>query len=91
MDKVTQQNAANAEESAAASEELTAQAQELNSMIAEFKLNGHGNGHKQITTAAPGQAVKKIDHSLKNAKHVNPEAVIPMEDNKTEDADFKDF
>jgi hypothetical protein len=54
-------------------------------------LNGHGNGHKQITTAAPGQAVKKIDHSLKNAKHVNPEAVIPMEDNKTEDADFKDF
>ena len=91
MDKVTQQNAANAEESAAASEELTAQAQELNAMIVEFKLNGHGSGRKQITAGAPRQAVKKIGHSLKNAKHVNPEAVIPMEDNKTEDADFKDF
>ena len=93
MDKVTQQNAANAEESASASEELTAQAQELNSMIAEFKLNGRGNGNrrKQITAGAPKQNVKKIGRSLKNAKHVNPEAVIPMEDNKTEDADFKDF
>ena len=91
MDKVTQQNAANAEESASASEELTAQAQELQSMIAEFKLNGHGNGHKQITAGISKQGVKKIGHSLKNAKHVNPEAVIPMEDNKTEDADFRDF
>jgi len=38
MDKVTQQNAANAEESASASEELSAQAQQMHSMVAELTL-----------------------------------------------------
>ena len=37
MDKVTQQNAANAEESASASEELSAQAEELNKMVADLR------------------------------------------------------
>ena len=84
MDKVTQANAANAEESASASEEMSAQAQELQSMLAEFKLNQ--SGRKQIAKAAPKQQVKKIDHTQK------PEAVIPMgDDDKTEDDDFKDF
>ncbi len=36
MDKVVQQNAANAEESASASEELSSQAQELNAMVAQL-------------------------------------------------------
>ena len=36
MDQVTQQNAANAEESASASEELSAQAEQLNSMVREL-------------------------------------------------------
>ena len=36
MDKVTQQNAANAEESASASEELSGQAQSLNTMVADL-------------------------------------------------------
>ncbi len=36
MDKVVQQNAANAEESASASEELSSQAQELNAMVADL-------------------------------------------------------
>ncbi|MCD6158551.1 MAG: chemotaxis protein, partial [Euryarchaeota archaeon] len=84
MDKVTQANAANAEESASASEEMSAQAQELNGMIAEFKLNQ--SGRKQIAKAGPRQQVKKIDHTKK------PEAVIPMEDDKkTRDDDFRDF
>lgn len=39
IDKVTQQNAANAEESAAASEELAAQAKLLGVMLEAFKLN----------------------------------------------------
>jgi PAS domain S-box-containing protein len=98
MDKVTQQNAANSEESASASEQMSAQAQELNSMLATFKLNGQGNGHKQLTTAAAKQPqapnLNKVVHTLKKAdeaKAAIPEAVIPMDDNKKEDADFKDF
>jgi methyl-accepting chemotaxis protein len=38
MDKVTQQNAANAEESASASEELSSQAAELQAMVAQFRI-----------------------------------------------------
>jgi methyl-accepting chemotaxis protein len=99
MDKVTQQNAANAEESASASEEMSAQAQELQSMLASFKLNGQGSEHKQITMAAApkqhqGPNLKKVAGAKKKAdyaKAATPEAVIPMADDKTEDADFKDF
>ena len=36
MDKVTQQNAANAEESASAAEELTAQAETMKGMVDEL-------------------------------------------------------
>jgi methyl-accepting chemotaxis protein len=39
MDKVTQQNAASAEESSSASSQLSGQAQELSSMVAAFRLN----------------------------------------------------
>ncbi|MBE0537757.1 MAG: methyl-accepting chemotaxis protein [Phycisphaerae bacterium] len=44
MDKVTQANAANAEESASASEELTAQAEQLNDIVLELSalVGGHG-------------------------------------------------
>jgi len=35
MDKVTQQNAANAEESASASEELSSQAESMNAIVAD--------------------------------------------------------
>ena len=39
MNIVTQQSAANAEESAAAGQELTSQAESLHQMVAQFKLN----------------------------------------------------
>jgi len=95
MDKVTQANAANAEESASASEEMTAQAQELNSMIAEFKLNQSGSGRKQITAGAPKAQKREEVRSVKK-KEVDqsrkPEAVIPLnDDSKVDDADFADF
>jgi methyl-accepting chemotaxis protein len=50
MDKVTQSNAANAEESASASEELSAQSAELHELVATLSRivggNGvNGNGH----------------------------------------------
>ena len=90
MDKVTQTNAANAEESASASEEMSAQAQELNSMLADFKLKGQqGRERKQVAKAAQKKDVKKA----KDQKALKPEAVIPMDDKKSEDADadFKDL
>jgi methyl-accepting chemotaxis protein len=45
MDKVTQQNAANAEESASASEEMSAQAEQMKTMVDELValLDGSGN------------------------------------------------
>ncbi|MFO0582233.1 MAG: methyl-accepting chemotaxis protein [Anaeromyxobacter sp.] len=42
MDKVTQQNAASAEESSSAASELSAQAQELAAMVASFRLERRG-------------------------------------------------
>ncbi len=50
MDKVTQSNAANAEETAAASEELSAQAEEIDHMVDNLRdivqgQNGGNNGH----------------------------------------------
>ena len=40
MDKVTQQNAASAEQSSSAASELNGQAEELASMVATFQLEG---------------------------------------------------
>ena len=56
MDKVTQQSAANAEESASASEELNAQAEQMQVFVADLvavvggRRNGGGNHH-----ASPGR------------------------------------
>jgi methyl-accepting chemotaxis protein len=77
MDKVVQQNAANAEESASASEELSSQAQELNAMVEELigivggaGHNGGARGHlKTASRAAPKQlAAAPASHgfTLKN-------------------------
>ncbi len=56
---------------------------------------------KQVTTAAPRQHqasnLKKVAQTRKkasdatDAKTATPEAVIPMDDEKTDDADFKNF
>jgi methyl-accepting chemotaxis protein len=43
MDKVTQQNAANSEESASAAEELSSQAEELQNMVSQFILTNEGH------------------------------------------------
>jgi hypothetical protein len=52
MDKVTQQNAANAEESASASEELSAQAESMNDVVGE------------LVTLVSGTAAQKADKRL---------------------------
>ncbi len=100
MDKVTQQNAANAEESASASEEMNAQAQQMKSMVDELvtMVGGSSNGYAsslksskpQTSRGKTGQghhAMSLHYTPIKQAakgKH-NQEQVIPMED------DFKDF
>jgi len=53
MDKVTQQNAASAEESSSAASELSAQAEELASMIATFHLEDGPVGGARLAT--PGR------------------------------------
>ena len=56
MDRITQSNAANAEESASSSEELSAQAHELNSMVGVLvRIVGGGDGRETLSsTAGPG-------------------------------------
>ncbi|MBN1362376.1 MAG: hypothetical protein JW993_17405 [Sedimentisphaerales bacterium] len=63
MDKVTQQNAANAEESASASEELSAQAESMNEVIARLlslvgraTQTGRSRGHRRPGKARAAEA-----------------------------------
>ncbi|NVM23917.1 MAG: hypothetical protein HWN68_19330, partial [Desulfobacterales bacterium] len=65
MDKITQKNAANAEESASASEEMNAQSEALNSMIGQFTLNGERTGRKQIAMDAAATREEGRLHDLK--------------------------
>jgi len=64
MDKVTQQNAANAEESASASEELSAQAEAMQSMVQEFILTNSGRRSSGSTqrTAVKTPSLGRPDH-----------------------------
>ncbi|MFZ3045966.1 MAG: methyl-accepting chemotaxis protein, partial [Desulfatirhabdiaceae bacterium] len=58
MDKVTQQNAANAEESASASEELNAQAEQMKSMVGELIAMVGGGKASNSGSRAPEKTVK---------------------------------
>jgi len=97
MDKVVQNNAANAEESASASEEMNAQAEQMKSIVGELvalvgdSQNGaKGSSHtevatpKTVTTRAIA-AHKKIK-AIPQTKEVSPDQLIPLDDD-----DFKDF
>ncbi len=102
MDKVTQQNAANAEESASASEEMHAQAEQMKSVVGELVSliggNGAGARHGRTDNASTPQKSKSNQFSIigkrsaaTNAgfyegKAISPQQAIPMEDE-----DFKDF
>ncbi|AQT67870.1 Dipeptide chemoreceptor protein [Anaerohalosphaera lusitana] len=68
MDKVTQQNAANAEESASASEELSAQAEQMNMVVSELvELVGGKNAHGNVTVSRSAnkasRPARKLDSS----------------------------
>jgi len=59
MDKVTQQNAANAEESASASEELSAQAESMNGVIQELAVLVGGTSSRQQKAVHEGKKVSR--------------------------------
>ena len=96
MDQVTQQVAANAEESASSSEELSAQAStmkdmvlELVSMVTGAGRNGNGGGNKMNSRKVhllPQSIKTKARATTKSkAKEVNPRDVIPFEDDELGD------
>jgi len=95
MDKVTQSNAANAEESAAASEEMSAQAEQMKVSVGELATliggNGNGAGRKGYAInrkerVTDRKVFKGREVALPGAKGVRPDQIIPMEE-----GDFKDF
>ncbi|MFO7886129.1 MAG: methyl-accepting chemotaxis protein, partial [Desulfobacteraceae bacterium] len=104
MDKVTQQNAANAEEAASASEEMSAQAEEMKQVVEELvamvgasrkdqagyrqSSQRSGSSKKGFTkTRQVGSGAKK-PLSLSQKKEVNPNDIIPMDD---DDDNFSNF
>jgi methyl-accepting chemotaxis protein len=103
MDKVTQQNAANAEESASASEELSAQAEQMReSAEALLALVGGSNrnraeSRKRITHATHSKPKKKVAPLPKrpsgkgngSAKSIKQNGFFPLDE--TEESNFKEF
>ena len=102
MDKVVQQNAANAEESASAAEEMSAQAEQLKEYVDELVVlvtgrkneAGHSKAahsihHPMKTISSKSKAVSKAKKPLlaHKANEVRPDQVIPFDD----DESFKDF
>jgi len=95
MDKVTQQNAANAEESASASEEMNAQAEEMRSIVGDLvRVIGGNEDEGRKATASPQTSHRPASRAavhhekrtgtprlaLKEGKKTKPEDVIPFED-----------
>ena len=101
MDKVTQQNAANAEESASASEEMNAQAEQMGGMVNELVTLVGGaekeeigkTDNKFLSVGPVKKTLPVLNHKangkkqgISKVKENTLEQVIPMDD-----ADFKDF
>ena len=105
MDKVVQQNAANAEESASASEAMNAQAVQMKTMVGELvALVGgrktHGvapadrsgrtqTRHKAVDHRPPSNSVKQRKSEAPAIRHTGK--VAPSQVIPLEEADFKDF
>ena len=101
MDKVVQQNAANAEESASAAEEMNAQAEQMKGFVGELVSlvdgSANGAGVKGSSATREQEIDKKTLLDPKNRaigekvavsrmNEVSPNQVIPMDE-----ADFRDF
>jgi methyl-accepting chemotaxis protein len=100
MDKVVQQNAANAEESASASEELNSQAFAMRDIVGELVqvVGGNGDtsaksmmsqriaGHLLDHGKAPGKPIQLPGTRKTGAGEVRPDQVIPFDE-----SEFREF
>ena len=77
MDNVTQQNAANAEESASASEEMSGQAVQLREMVEDLMVvvEGASAGHAQVSVTA--RAVPRPSPVKPAVAYAKPAAAVP--------------
>ena len=66
MDKVTQANAANAEESASASEELSAQAEQMNGIVNELSalVGGNSQANSLLSSSSTKRTLNTSDHAF---------------------------
>jgi methyl-accepting chemotaxis protein len=95
MDKVTQSNAASAEESAAAAEELSSQAVQLNDMVAQLSQLV-GNKSAGSTASAPlakAAPAKAHTPARRGSPRPAPAKTIPLDDHEASqsDAAFAEF
>jgi len=100
MDKIVQQNAANAEESASASEEMNDQAEQMKGFVQDL-ITLVSNSAKNETRLAHARAksLKTVSKKalaapsgkedvVENSREINPEQIIPMDDKDDSFADF---
>ncbi|MHC4532962.1 MAG: methyl-accepting chemotaxis protein [Planctomycetota bacterium] len=73
MDKVTQQNAANAEESASASEELSAQAESMNDVVGELVNLVGGASSGQRKSSSRRHVKSNANHGAAHNTHQAPD------------------
>ncbi|MDR2577670.1 MAG: methyl-accepting chemotaxis protein [Chitinispirillales bacterium] len=88
MNQVTQQNAANSEESASAAEELSSQAAELSNLVATFKLSG-GSGKRGgsigLSKPAGGALKRPVIAAIPDKRSAPPPVTKSMKAFKSED------
>jgi methyl-accepting chemotaxis protein len=95
MDQVTQQAAANSEETSSAAEELAGQAQELATLVARFQLEGQERARQpqpqyratRARRSVPPRAPRPMRQHPPTNGHSRPESLIPL-DNDPELAAF---
>ena len=96
MDKVTQQNAANAEESAAAAEELYAQAEVMNEYVGDLSAlvsgwRAHNTTMIHKPAKQPANQVKALAPPIRTKKNLSPAAAVIPFDNDQSGDDFEGF
>ncbi len=96
MDKVTQSNAAAAEESASASEELSSQALELNSVVATLLqlVTGSDASKPKQVERRPAAATAKRPTPVRTpppASKSKPSQILPLDDKRDSKDDFAAF
>ncbi len=85
MNRVTQSNAANAEESAAAGEELSAQASRLDEMVAALLAIVGGQIHRTnptVRSSAADPIAEPVRHRSDRSSASRPEDVIPLDEDE---------